>query len=54
MKNSMNSFKNNTTKQKAAGMLGEMAKGVAKASSDKCFFISFHEPKMPKSLYKQD
>ena len=50
----MNSFKGNTTKEKAAHMIGGVAKEIAKASSDKCFMLYFHEPKMPKSLYRKD
>jgi cyclic lactone autoinducer peptide len=44
----------NSTKEKVANIIGGLAKGVANASSDKCFLVGFHEPKMPKSLYKRD
>ncbi|WP_083258503.1 AgrD family cyclic lactone autoinducer peptide [Cellulosilyticum sp. I15G10I2] len=54
MKNLMNKSMGSSTKEKVANMIGGLAKEVAKASSDKCFLIGFHEPKMPKSLYKLD
>jgi len=54
MKKSMNSLIGNNTKEKVANMIGGLAKGVASASVDKCFLMYFHEPKMPKSLYKRD
>ncbi len=54
MKNSMNKSRGITAKEKVAHVVGRIAEGMAQASSDKCFFMYFYEPKMPKSLFKRD
>lgn len=54
MKKSMNRSMGNSTKEKVANVIVGLAQEVANASSDKCFLFGFHEPKMPKSLYKRD